>query len=76
MMACGGRAEEGGQVLQSCTAPSLLLLLFRECVNARPDPLLPEPGQQPVSLERMRQILSKVSGSLAADIIADREDRL
>jgi len=28
-----------------------------------------------VSLERMRQILSKVSGSLAEDIIADRADR-
>lgn len=34
------------------------------------------PEQQPVSLERIRHILSKVSGSLAADIIADREDRL
>ena len=29
-----------------------------------------------VSLEEMRQILAKCSGSLAADIIADREDRL
>jgi hypothetical protein len=27
-----------------------------------------------VSLERMRQILSKVSGSLAEDVIADRTD--
>ena len=33
-------------------------------------------GQKPVSLERMHQILSKVAGSLASDIIADREDRL
>lgn len=33
-------------------------------------------GQKPVSLEQMRQLLSRVSGSLAADIIADREDRL
>lgn len=31
---------------------------------------------QPVSLERMREILAKCSGSLAADIMADREDRL
>jgi len=31
---------------------------------------------KPVSLERMREILSECSGSLAADIIADREDRL
>jgi hypothetical protein len=31
---------------------------------------------EPVSLEEMRQILAKCSGSLAADIIADREDRL
>ena len=29
-----------------------------------------------VSVERMREILSKCSGSLAADIIADRADRL
>ncbi len=28
-----------------------------------------------VSFERMRQILSKVSGSLADDVIADRGDR-
>jgi hypothetical protein len=34
-----------------------------------------EAGQKPVSLERMRELLSKVSGSLAADILADREDR-
>jgi hypothetical protein len=33
-------------------------------------------GRKPVSLERMHQILSKVAGSLASDIIADREDRL
>lgn len=32
-------------------------------------------GQQPVSLEWMRLILSKCSGSLAEDIVADREDR-
>jgi transcriptional regulator with XRE-family HTH domain len=31
---------------------------------------------EPVSLEEMRRILAKCSGSLAADIIADREDRL
>ena len=31
---------------------------------------------KPVSVERMRAILAKCSGSLAADIIADREDRL
>lgn len=31
---------------------------------------------KPVSLARMREILSQCSGSLAADIIADREDRL
>jgi hypothetical protein len=31
---------------------------------------------KPVSPERMREILSQCSGSLAADIIADREDRL
>lgn len=34
-----------------------------------------ELGQNPVSLERMRQILSKCSGSLAEDMVADREDR-
>ena len=34
-----------------------------------------ELGQQPVSLEWMRHILSKCSGSLAEDIVADREDR-
>jgi hypothetical protein len=33
-------------------------------------------GRKPVSLARMREILSKVSGSMAQDIIADREDRL
>jgi hypothetical protein len=33
-------------------------------------------GQKPVTLERMRQLLSQVSESLATDIIADREDRL
>jgi hypothetical protein len=33
-------------------------------------------GQKPISLERMRQLLSQVSESLATDIIADREDRL
>lgn len=33
-------------------------------------------GRKPVSLTRMREILSKVSGSMAQDIIADREDRL
>jgi hypothetical protein len=31
---------------------------------------------EPVSVEEMRQILAKCSGSLAADIIAEREDRL
>lgn len=35
-----------------------------------------EAEQKPVSLEQMRQLLSRVSGSLAADISADREDRL
>ena len=36
-----------------------------------------EPEELPdVSLERMREILSQCSGSLSADIIADREDRL
>lgn len=34
-----------------------------------------ELGQQPVSLEWMRHILSKCSGSLAEDIVADCEDR-
>lgn len=33
-------------------------------------------GQKPVSLARMRQLLSQVSESLATDMIADREDRL
>jgi len=32
-------------------------------------------GQKPISLERMRELLAKVSDSLAADILADREDR-
>jgi hypothetical protein len=34
-----------------------------------------ELGQQPVSLEWMRHILSQCSGSLSEDIVADREDR-
>lgn len=32
-------------------------------------------GKAPVSLERTREILSKVPGSMADDIIADRDDR-
>lgn len=34
-----------------------------------------EPGQEPVSLEWMRHLLSQCSGSLAEDIVADRDDR-
>jgi hypothetical protein len=34
-----------------------------------------ELGQQPVSLEWMRHILSQCSGSLSEDTVADREDR-
>jgi len=39
--------------------------------------LFPDAGaaQNPVGLERMRELLYKVSSSLAADILADREER-
>lgn len=43
---------------------------IRELFGTEPEEL------KPVSIERMHEILSKCSGSLAADIIADREDRL
>lgn len=43
---------------------------IRAVFGIRPEDL------EPISLEEMRQILAKCSGSLAADIIADREDRL
>ncbi len=43
---------------------------IRELFGVEPEEL------KQVSVERMREILSKCSGSLAADIIADREDRL
>lgn len=43
---------------------------IRAVLGIEPDAL------EPVSLEEMQQILAKCSGSLAADIIADREDRL
>lgn len=33
-------------------------------------------GKDVISLEEVRRILAKCSGSLAQDIIADREDRL
>lgn len=32
-------------------------------------------GKEPIGLERVREILSKVPGSMADDIIADRGDR-
>ena len=43
---------------------------IRELFGVEPEEL------KQVSVERMREILSKCSGSLAADIIADRADRL
>jgi hypothetical protein len=33
-------------------------------------------GHSPISIEEARQILSKVPGSMADDIIADRGDRI